>query len=141
MSEEIYYDEDVLELLEESDETRKCKNCNVDKNIKEFIKNSKICKFCNNKKLRYKRYNFKIDCIIYKGGKCSKCEYNKCIDALDFHHLNPEEKDFEISKAKTFNLENVKDELDKCILLCANCHREEHSRNEFTFYKGTVKKC
>jgi hypothetical protein len=35
--------------------------------------------------------------IAYKGGECSICGYNKCVAALEFHHLNPSEKDFTIS--------------------------------------------
>lgn len=64
----------------------------------------------------------------YKGSKCQLCDYNKYPGALEFHHLDPNEKDFNISKARllSFNLE-IKKELDKCILLCANCHREVHN--------------
>lgn len=64
--------------------------------------------------------------VEYKGGKCEICGYNKCIEALEFHHINPKEKDFSISGGtKSFN--TLKPELDKCILVCANCHREIHS--------------
>ena len=68
----------------------------------------------------------KQQAVDYKGGKCSKCGYNKCLAALEFHHINPETKD---KKWNTFRFkfsEKMKLELDKCILLCANCHREEH---------------
>lgn len=72
------------------------------------------------------RRRTKILLVEYKGGKCSKCGYNKCIDALEFHHLNPDEKDFSISGIiKSFN--KLKSEVDKCILVCSNCHREIHS--------------
>lgn len=65
--------------------------------------------------------------IEYKGGKCEKCGYNKCNGALEFHHLNPEEKDFSISTSGTTkSFERIKKEIDKCILVCANCHREIH---------------
>ncbi|MFA5855658.1 MAG: hypothetical protein WC846_05305 [Candidatus Gracilibacteria bacterium] len=62
--------------------------------------------------------------VEYKGGKCQLCGYNKCIEALEFHHfLN--EKNFGISeKGYTRSWEKVKNELNLCILLCANCHRE-----------------
>jgi len=61
--------------------------------------------------------------IEYKGGKCQLCGYNKCKEALEFHHLS--KKSFGISqKGYTRSWKKVKDELDKCILLCANCHRE-----------------
>lgn len=64
--------------------------------------------------------------VEYKGGKCEKCEYNKCIEALEFHHLDPSKKDFTIS-SHSYSFERMKQEADKCILVCANCHREIHS--------------
>lgn len=66
--------------------------------------------------------------IAYKGGKCQCCGYNRYVGALEFHHINSEEKDFGISaKGYTRSWERVKEELDKCILVCANCHREIHA--------------
>ena len=63
--------------------------------------------------------------IEYKGGKCQVCGYNKCQAALELHHLNKSEKNFGIGdKGYTRSWEKVRAELDKCILLCANCHRE-----------------
>lgn len=63
----------------------------------------------------------------YKGGKCIICEYSKSSRALVFHHLNPEEKDFGLSsRGLTRSWERIKQELDKCVLLCANCHMELH---------------
>lgn len=67
----------------------------------------------------------KLKAIFYKGGKCQLCGYNKSIRALQFHHLNPEEKDFTISGG-TKSFEKMKPELDKCILVCSNCHAEIH---------------
>ena len=71
-----------------------------------------------------KRLKTKIQCIEYLGGKCQNCGYDKSYGALDFHHKNPSEKDFCITGDKSFEI--LKPELDKCILLCANCHRELH---------------
>ena len=67
----------------------------------------------------------KIELIDYKGGKCEKCGYNKCVEALEFHHLDPNEKDFGISN-NSYSFERMKKEVDKCILVCSNCHREMH---------------
>ena len=64
--------------------------------------------------------------IEYKSGKCQICGYNKCLQALEFHHLDPKGKDFPLS-GSTKSWDNIKNELDKCILLCANCHREIHA--------------
>ena len=67
--------------------------------------------------------------IEYKGSKCEICAYDKCADAFEFHHLDSLKKDFGISeKGYTRSWDKVKEELDKCRLLCANCHREEHSK-------------
>jgi 5-methylcytosine-specific restriction endonuclease McrA len=64
-------------------------------------------------------------CIAYKGGKCVICGYSKCYRALDFHHLNPSEKKFGISYAGHYrSWAEMQEELDKCILVCSNCHRE-----------------
>ena len=66
--------------------------------------------------------------VEYKGGKCCKCGYNKCLDALDLHHLNPTEKDFNLSDRNlSLDWNEITPELDKCILVCANCHREIHA--------------
>jgi DNA invertase Pin-like site-specific DNA recombinase len=67
----------------------------------------------------------KQELVEYKGGCCEKCGYDKSIEALQFHHLNPNEKDFTIS-GKSYSIERLKKEVDKCILVCANCHIEIH---------------
>ncbi len=63
----------------------------------------------------------------YAGGKCAVCGYAKCSRALSFHHLDPKKKDFGVAaKGLTRSWEKIKNEIDKCILLCANCHMEIH---------------
>ena len=66
--------------------------------------------------------------IVYAmGGQCALCGYKKNIQALEMHHINPEEKDFTFSNTKEYhNWEELSSEMKKCILLCANCHREVH---------------
>lgn len=74
-----------------------------------------------------RRQDLRQKAIVYKGGQCSICGYNKCAQALDFHHLEIGQKDFGISaKGYTRSWSKVKAELNKCVLLCANCHREVH---------------
>ena len=75
-----------------------------------------------------KRRAIKNALIKYGGGKCQKCGYNACQRALEFHHLDPTQKDFGISKTLTKSISDLKSEVDKCILLCSNCHAEEHQR-------------
>jgi hypothetical protein len=62
------------------------------------------------------------------GGKCKLCGYHGCAEALEFHHLDNGGKDFSISdKGHSRSWARVKDEVTKCVLLCANCHREVHA--------------
>ena len=65
--------------------------------------------------------------IVYVMGKCCQlCGYNKAITALELHHLNPSEKEFSIGKILNKNWNLINEEIKKCILVCANCHREIH---------------
>ena len=67
--------------------------------------------------------------VEHKGGKCEICGYDRCIDALEFHHNDHSDKKFGISaKGYTRSWKSVVEELDKCVMLCANCHRELHAR-------------
>jgi len=66
--------------------------------------------------------------VEYKGGKCNLCGYKKSIEALELHHLDKKKKDFGISAdGLTRSWEKVKKEAEKCMLVCANCHRELHA--------------
>jgi len=73
----------------------------------------------------------KLLCIEWAGGKCIKCGYDSCAGALDFHHRIPSEKLFELTARNMghVSLERLKAEVEKCDLLCANCHREQHIIN------------
>ena len=76
-----------------------------------------------------RRKKVRVMAVEYKGGKCENCGYNRCLDALEFHHKDPAQKDFSISsKGYTRSWDRVKKELDKCAILCANCHRELHAK-------------
>lgn len=102
------------------------KEVKVEKEIVELDSaNKKERKIINAEYHRNRRRTIKKSLVSYKGGSCEICGYNKCINALQFHHLNPNEKDFDISK-DIKPLDKVKDELDKCILVCSNCHSEIH---------------
>jgi predicted transcriptional regulator len=106
------------------------------------ISTSSVKKYCKNKRVlstkigrkarvaeavQTRRKKIKKLAIDYKGGSCQRCGYNKCDGALEFHHLDPTKKDFSISSSgNTRAWEVIKKELDKCIMVCANCHREIH---------------
>ncbi len=88
----------------------------------------------NKEKLRKQRSDWqkkkgrlnKIKAIEYKGGKCEDCGgvFEAC--CYDFHHTDPSIKDSNIARLTGRDFENMKEELDKCVLLCANCHRIRH---------------
>lgn len=89
-----------------------------------------ICKICRKKYSLERRRQIKKEAVEYLGGQCTDCHLReKCYDVYDFHHVNPLVKEFSISKnAKSFT--SLKNELDKCILLCSNCHRKRHAKIE-----------
>lgn len=73
-----------------------------------------------------RRQKLKRIAIEYKGGKCEKCGYDKDFPwVYDFHHIDGQTKDFGIGHYSG-GLTKMLNELDKCIMLCANCHREVH---------------
>jgi len=74
------------------------------------------------------RQRLKEKAIEYKGGKCIICGYNKSNRSLDFHHRDPNEKEFGIGHSKILSWDRVRNELDKCDLLCKNCHGEIHDK-------------
>lgn len=80
----------------------------------------------------WNRHYTKTKLIEMMGGKCQACHGIFHPAAFDFHHLDPKKKDFSITNAfnnKTF--EDIKKEVEKCILLCANCHRIEHAGEQY----------
>ena len=94
----------------------------------------------NYRHLKNSRIRLKEKLVEYKGGKCEICGYDKCITALEFHHLNPEEKKFGIGNNDILSFERNKQEADKCILVCANCHREIHYRESLLKQKEVEEK-
>lgn len=111
---------------------RICLTCKLTKPREEFYKRGKKymchCKACFLKNNTDKRLQVKQQCVDYLGGKCSKCGYSKCLAALDFHHINPSTKDKNYTNGR-MSFEKLRPELDKCVLLCSNCHREVHNLN------------
>ena len=79
--------------------------------------------------MRWRRIKEKA--IEYKRGKCTICGYNAHPAALDFHHTNPQEKEVTWDKLRLRSWDKIIIELDKCVLLCANCHRIEHSKSKY----------
>lgn len=86
------------------------------------------CSICSNNRVKQSFREQKEKALKYKGGKCEVCGYSKCSAALEFHHLDPKEKEFSIGGTNYHKWDDLVPELDKCQLLCANCHREAHTK-------------
>jgi len=101
----------------------RCNKCGTLDKVLFYKSVHTTCKKC----MRRRKKGYKIEAVEYKGGKCIKCGYNKCLAALDFHHRDPLEKDPDWRNLlRKRSLESIKSELDKCDLLCKNCHTELH---------------
>lgn len=81
------------------------------------------------------RKNMKHAIVLALGGCCQTCGYNKCEAALEFHHLDANQKDIQIS-GQSKSILTLGNELKKCIMVCSNCHREIHQgiRNIPTYF-------
>ena len=99
-----------------------CKRCS-----KEHKMRGTLCGSCRVWRFRS---NSKKKAIKHLGGKCQRCGYDKCARALQFHHIDPNEKDFQISGSNNKSWEKIEKELEKCILVCSNCHAEIHDEIE-----------
>lgn len=117
---------------------RECKIC---KKTFQIIDNAWTRKYCyecsphedencsHAQAVSIKRKAIKRMLIQEAGGKCQNCGYNKCERALEFHHIDPIQKDFGLSaQSLSRDIDTLRQEMKKCILLCANCHAEEHDR-------------
>lgn len=124
--------------------TKKCVVCCTVKSRDEFYKingkdyNSKwdcrssTCKSCQSRLRTEERRELKRQAVAYKGHLCIDCGLKDAHPSVyDFHHLDSDKKDFNLGAAKTTKFDDrIKTELDKCVLLCANCHRIRHYSND-----------
>lgn len=115
---------------------KKCTICGQEKPLTDFnIRNKQKntyrseCKQCHNDIVKRRYYYLKNVVNEYKKDGCAKCG-EKRIYVLDFHHIDPSTKDNTITRMSTkYSLDRLKKEIDKCVVLCANCHREFHHLN------------
>jgi hypothetical protein len=103
-----------------------CKICGEKSSDKFYGKMKSMCGKCHAKDIGRRLQEARASAIAYKGGKCEMCGYDKYAGALEFHHKDPTQKD--PTGLRAYKLERLFAEVDKCMLLCANCHREEHAR-------------
>lgn len=100
------------------DKILECKICNKKSNIK-------TCSTCKSMIAQIAKKELLVDMF---GGCCQNCGYSKCLAGLDFHHIDPNSKTFDISRNYlNRSIDEIILEAKKCIILCSNCHRELHS--------------
>lgn len=113
---------------------KRCKTCNEIKSLDEEFHSSGItrkpdCKKCHNLIWRERKLQ-RIRKVVEECGKefkCEHCGWNNHPIGLDFHHTDPTKKDFTIASRWTISEENLKKEVEKCIILCCLCHRLYHA--------------
>ena len=86
------------------------------------------CKECVNQRTKERKKANKLKAVEYKGGKCQRCGYSKCMSALEFHHIDGDTKEDILSVLARRTFDKMMPELDKCILVCVNCRREIHDQ-------------
>ena len=116
---------------------KQCSDCRHHLPLAEFNKSSKNadglqsqCRHCLAEYQAKRRRAFNRKMYDYKGGKCNHCGLDERYhqEIYDYHHIDPTEKEGSLSQMASKSWELVKKELDKCLLLCAHCHRKEHAR-------------
>lgn len=111
-----------------------CFRCKVEKNESEFYSKGKenrlqsYCKPCLCRKQMDRWTERKVKAVGYLGGKCLDCKNQYPLAVYEFHHRDPSQKEFNWVKMRLQNWNVVLNELDKCDLLCANCHRIRHMK-------------
>ena len=93
---------------------------------KRFYNRKNRCKNCHNDKQKEYVKSLKRKAVLFKGGKCKQCGYCKNLAALDFHHIDSTQKDENWITARHWGWKRLKKELEKCDLVCRNCHAEIH---------------
>lgn len=114
-----------------------CKKCGEWKELSENFSpkggNSQTHHYCRPCLYAYQLERWKKrkrKAVEMMGGKCSRCGYCRNYSALEFHHLDPSKKEQELASSIRCSWSKFVEELKKCILVCSNCHREEHHPND-----------
>jgi hypothetical protein len=83
------------------------------------------CLKCRSEAVSRRRQRVKQILVAEAGGACALCGYSRCLRALEFHHVDPSDKQFTVAgRGVTRSLAKAREEARKCVLLCANCHVE-----------------
>jgi len=86
------------------------------------------CRGCNSDAILRRKIRLKSKLIEERGGKCEHCGYDRYIGALHFHHIDPSTKLFNLAQMTSKSEKLVREEVAKCVLLCANCHAEHEDK-------------
>lgn len=131
---------DINKEEENNEIGKRCASCKELKQKSDFYKNNSrhrgYCKRCSSEYHQNRLRRVKIKMIQYKGGCCEKCYLkleNSHYSVFDFHHLDPATKDPNFSGIKSQKWEKIKNEIDRCKLLCSNCHRLTHAEISLSF--------
>lgn len=84
------------------------------------------CKDCQKDTNKKHAFEKKQRMVEYKGGKCARCNGVFHPFVYDFHHIDPSTKEKSLNSMRYLSWDRIKEELDKCEILCANCHRLTH---------------
>lgn len=121
-----------------------CQRCQTEKPIDDFYENRRkskateglewaghdsYCKLCRSVQRGERREQLKRQAVDYLGGCCVDCGLVDIPDVYDFHHLDPMVKEERIALIIQRSWARVVEELKKCVLLCANCHRKRHAKD------------
>ena len=148
----IYGNTRTIIVQEKEVKVRKCSRCREYKPLSEFCRKGKTGRssYCRQCKLEYQREHYQKNKAIYKAKAkerkeslkqwvrnyklslaCANCG-ETYVECLDFHHRDPKEKDFTVSQMalQGFSIERIQEEIAKCDILCANCHRRLHAEED-----------
>ena len=118
-------------------DSKVCSDCGQEKALSEFDRSTREktgvqskCKICARKYAKTQQQGKKVKAILYKGGVCEGCGGAFSPEVYDFHHRDPTEKEAHWGQLRSWSWNRIVLEIDKCALLCANCHRMEHANYE-----------
>lgn len=111
-----------------------CTTCKTAKSLDSFNNDARRssgknpqCRQCQNDAKKKKRATNKLKAVNYLGGKCKRCDIkSNCLDIYDFHHRDPNQKEESLNRLVNTDWDAIVKELEKCDLLCSNCHKITH---------------
>lgn len=126
------YRETILDIKE--DNLKTCSACNQELSVEHFYSNGyqpngkkkykSKCKDCQSLQDGHRKEAIILN--VFGAYFCKLCGYDKCKKALEFHHLDASKKEYRIANLNTYKEDTIIKEINKCIIVCANCHREIH---------------